>query len=1131
MPNWKKVVTSGSNAVLNEITSSGGIYSAQDIYSRESKLGRDTYLERLITLGTEPSLDSTSDTSIHFLTRNTTSGEIERHSLGSNAFNSTAFTTCTGTVTGTGTDNQVMTSTGGTGIQGEANLTFNGSTLTVDSKANIGSSGNSLSGNYTSILGGYNQTIGSSAHCSTIAGGAANTVNGYLGFIGGGGTSTIEGNHSVIAGGCANYIKYCENFIGGGSFNTIGDTGTSLSHCADRRSVIVGGSANTICGGSAMGLGYCTGNFIGGGQSNTLRYSSCAVLVGGHSGCITGATYGFLGGGYNNTVNNCCAVVVGGYNNSNGGQASTILGGSTNTISGASNLAAILGGANNTINHNCSFIAGQSITTDKSNYFFVNNLDASGNIIGSTLSLTGLSAQNSEATAVMINGSNVVGTRELGSNAFNSTAFTSCTGTVTGVSSGNTNTITIGGTSTAPTVAANTAAVSNGGANLATGDQIYDHVTTRISGLTSCTGTSCLTLTGGVNNRIVTAGSTTSLIGESGLTYDGSTFFSNAQGNLFEGYISVGDDNAGFGCLILADDHHGGELGLQNTNECMIAIIPSENKFEYGSCGGPGSAAICVDISTACNYSIKLGKASTHVIQNSCSTIGGGLSNSICGNSACTSFIGGGYSNTICSAGLSNIVGGWTSTLSGSAMSTIVGGTVNTIKSVGGSGNFIGGGSTNQIWKATAAGVGAGCEINSSIVGGSSNAICNGLNGVSNSCGYSFIGGGLQNKMCYTAYNFLGGGCCNRMIGSLYSVLGGGCCNTLYNSYSFIGGGRSNISSKGCSVVVGGQYNCNDGILSYIGGGYTNCITQYTNCSSITAGYNNYISGCLHNSIGAGCQNCIIATTYGTANRIGGGQQNRICGTNVSYNTIPGGWFNIHCSTYCSTIGGGRSNCIKDQNLSTIGGGGSNYVCGRASTITGGENNCICNGAYGCASILGGCNNRICGAPYASTVGLANVVSHSCSHAIGAGLTSTSGSTTYMNNATVACHLQVGGTTTMNTTTGRIDATNDVVAFATSDRRLKENIQPINDALCKVIGVSGNTFDWKPLTEEETKTIHGNTGRDVGVIAQEIESILPEAVTTRDNGYKAVNYEKIVPLLIEAIKDQQKQIDELKSKA
>ena len=57
-----------------------------------------------------------------------------------------------------------------------------------------------------------------------------------------------------------------------------------------------------------------------------------------------------------------------------------------------------------------------------------------------------------------------------------------------------------------------------------------------------------------------------------------------------------------------------------------------------------------------------------------------------------------------------------------------------------------------------------------------------------------------------------------------------------------------------------------------------------------------------------------------------------------------------------------------------------------------------------------------------------------------------------------------------------------------------------------------------------------HSGHDVGVIAQEIEKVLPEVVVDRDNGYKAVRYEKIVALLIEAIKQQQLQIDELKSK-
>jgi hypothetical protein len=60
--------------------------------------------------------------------------------------------------------------------------------------------------------------------------------------------------------------------------------------------------------------------------------------------------------------------------------------------------------------------------------------------------------------------------------------------------------------------------------------------------------------------------------------------------------------------------------------------------------------------------------------------------------------------------------------------------------------------------------------------------------------------------------------------------------------------------------------------------------------------------------------------------------------------------------------------------------------------------------------------------------------------------------------------------------------------------------------------------------------IHENEGHDIGVKAQEIEMVLPEIVTTRENGYKAVKYDKLVALLIESIKEQQKQIDELKSK-
>ena len=116
------------------------------------------------------------------------------------------------------------------------------------------------------------------------------------------------------------------------------------------------------------------------------------------------------------------------------------------------------------------------------------------------------------------------------------------------------------------------------------------------------------------------------------------------------------------------------------------------------------------------------------------------------------------------------------------------------------------------------------------------------------------------------------------------------------------------------------------------------------------------------------------------------------------------------------------------------------------------------------------------------------------------------------------------------TTVGIGQFTNDVVAYYSSDRRLKENITPIPNALDKVMAINGVTFDWIPLSDEQRKTLHPNEGHDIGIIAQEIEAVLPEVVTTRETGFKAVKYEKIVALLIEAIKEQQTQIDELKRK-
>ncbi len=99
----------------------------------------------------------------------------------------------------------------------------------------------------------------------------------------------------------------------------------------------------------------------------------------------------------------------------------------------------------------------------------------------------------------------------------------------------------------------------------------------------------------------------------------------------------------------------------------------------------------------------------------------------------------------------------------------------------------------------------------------------------------------------------------------------------------------------------------------------------------------------------------------------------------------------------------------------------------------------------------------------------------------------------------------------------------DVVAYAFSDERSKDNSKPISNPIDKVKSLTGYTFTWNDKHEQ----FNGND--DIGVVAQEVEKVLPEIVDTRDNGYKAVKYEKMVALLIEAVKEQQKQIDELKT--
>ena len=134
----------------------------------------------------------------------------------------------------------------------------------------------------------------------------------------------------------------------------------------------------------------------------------------------------------------------------------------------------------------------------------------------------------------------------------------------------------------------------------------------------------------------------------------------------------------------------------------------------------------------------------------------------------------------------------------------------------------------------------------------------------------------------------------------------------------------------------------------------------------------------------------------------------------------------------------------------------------------------------------------------------------------------------------------VGSGVTIPTTDGEIRATGSITAYY-SDERLKENIEDIQDALSKVMTLRGVTYNGNALAETFGYT---SKERQVGVLAGDVQKVLPEAVkpapfdilqlqegteiSRSGENYKTVQYEKIVPLLIQAIKELKEEVDRIK---
>lgn len=138
-----------------------------------------------------------------------------------------------------------------------------------------------------------------------------------------------------------------------------------------------------------------------------------------------------------------------------------------------------------------------------------------------------------------------------------------------------------------------------------------------------------------------------------------------------------------------------------------------------------------------------------------------------------------------------------------------------------------------------------------------------------------------------------------------------------------------------------------------------------------------------------------------------------------------------------------------------------------------------------------------------------------------AGETYTAGTGVTMNGTEFSIGQPVGTSDTVQF--GEVRSTGDVIAYYSSDERLKDNIKPIENALDKIDSLGGYEFDWN-----DNQSTY--SGHDIGVIAQEIEAIAPELVIDRETGFKAVKYEKLVAILIEGIKELSAKVNELENK-
>ncbi len=469
-------------------------------------------------------------------------------------------------------------------------------------------------------------------------------------------------------------------------------------------------------------------------------------------------------------------------------------------------------------------------------------------------------------------------------------------------------------------------------------------------------------------------------------------------------------------------------------------------------------------------------------------TVGGGILNAAGPHGT----VGGGAQNRALN---SSVVAGGLRNLATGYATAMVGGQDNSAENLE---SFVGGGSHN---KATG--------DNAVVVGGSGNE-ASGLG--------SSIGGGFLNSAAGDSAA-VGGGHGNTASGLASAIAGGG-NNTASAAHSTIGGGHSNEASGDWSTVGGGRENVADNYDATVGGGFKNTASEYW--ATVGGGESNKATG--------------------SRSTIGGGSLNT---ASALYATVPGGLRNSARGSASFAAG---YNARADHDGSFVWNDRSQTLSNHADSLyTTAENQFLIRAAGGVGI---GTNKPKRGLTIsrdaeasAYQLELRNVGEIQVGSFDGIAFTQQDSGQTelasikavYQNNgypdmsfslraAPNLLYLKnAGDMVGIGTTspTEKLEVNGNVLAnnvVVPSDRRLKRDIQSLNNSLTTIGRLQGVSYAWRI---EEYPDRAFDDGRHLGFIAQDVEAVVPEVVNVGSDGTYSLRYQEIIPLLVEAIKEQQ----------